>query len=70
MTETNQDQATQLAQLEQLYAQGLLSEPNCRAALAGLGIDPAAVFDQSGQRSMQRMIGLGANIGPGLKTPG
>ncbi len=55
MTTTNQDQAAQLAQLEQLYAQGLLSEPNYRAALAGLGLDPAAVFDQSDQRFEQQV---------------
>jgi formylglycine-generating enzyme required for sulfatase activity len=41
--------AARLAQLRTLYEQGLLSEANYRAALAGLGVDPFTVFDQRGQ---------------------
>ena len=45
-----QDLDAQLAQLEQLYEQGLLSEANFRAALAGLGVRRGALFGQAGQQ--------------------
>ncbi len=50
MTEITQDLAAQVAQLQQLYEQGLLSQANYRAALTGLSVDPNTVFDQRDQR--------------------
>ncbi|MGD9099058.1 MAG: hypothetical protein PVF45_01165 [Anaerolineae bacterium] len=47
---TDQDLQDQLAQLETLYAQGLLSEANYRAALVGLGVDADAVLAGPGAR--------------------
>jgi hypothetical protein len=45
-----QDLDAQLAQLRQLYEQGVLSAELYRAALAGLGLRPESVFSQQGQR--------------------
>jgi formylglycine-generating enzyme required for sulfatase activity len=45
---TDPNHEAQLAQLKQLYQQGILSEANYRAALTGLGLDPAT-FDQQQQ---------------------
>jgi len=50
-----QDLQAQLAQLQRLYEQGLLSEENYCAALVGLGVDPATVFDQREQRVEQQI---------------
>ncbi len=47
---SDRDLQTQLAQLQTLYEQGALSEANYRAALAGLGLDPASIFAQQGQQ--------------------
>jgi formylglycine-generating enzyme required for sulfatase activity len=47
----------QLEQLRQLHKQGLLSESNYRAALAGLGVDPAAAFDQQ-QQQVERQVNV------------
>jgi formylglycine-generating enzyme required for sulfatase activity len=56
---SDQDLQAQLAQLQQLYEQGVLSEENYRAALVGLGVDPATVFDQREQRVGQQIIVTG-----------
>jgi hypothetical protein len=51
MTQSNgQDLAAQVAQLQQLREQGVLTEELYHAALAGLGLEPDAVFDLRGQR--------------------
>jgi formylglycine-generating enzyme required for sulfatase activity len=47
---SDQDLDAQLAQLQKLYEQGLLSEANLRAALTGLGVKPRAVFGQQDQQ--------------------
>ncbi len=52
---TGSDRQAQLTQLQQLYEQGLLSELNYRAALRGLGVDPATVFDQQQQQVEQQI---------------
>ncbi len=46
--------AAQIAQLQDLYQKGLLLEANFRAALTGLGVDPATVFDQREQQVSQQ----------------
>jgi len=51
------DLDAQLARLRQLYEQGVLSADLYRAALAGLGVWPAAVFGQQGQR-----VGMQVNV--------
>jgi formylglycine-generating enzyme required for sulfatase activity len=58
---TDQDLQTQLAQLRALYDQGLLSEANYRAALAGLGVDPATVFAQQRQQ-VETQINVAGDI--------
>jgi formylglycine-generating enzyme required for sulfatase activity len=57
MPELGHHLQAQLEQLRQLHKQGLLSEANYRAALAGLGVDPAAVFDQQ-QQQVERQINV------------
>ena len=52
-----QDLDAQLAQLRQLYEQGVLSAELYRAALAGLGLRPESVFGQQGQR-----VGMQVNV--------
>jgi len=47
---SDQDLNAQLAQLRKLYEQGVLSAELYHAALAGLGVRPASVFGQQGQR--------------------
>ena len=46
----DQNGQDELAKLQQLYEQGLLPQELYRAALIGLGVDPAAVFAQQGQQ--------------------
>ena len=49
----------QLAQLEQLYRQKVLSEALYRAALAGLGLDPARVINLPGQQIEKQVVVAG-----------
>jgi hypothetical protein len=65
-----------LAQLQQLYEQGLLSEANYRAALVGLGVDPDAVaggptYHVHIESASGLAIGDGAQVGtePGAGPP-
>ena len=51
----DQNLEAQLARLRQLYEQGVLTEELYRAALAGLGVEPAATFDLRGQRFEQQV---------------
>ncbi len=57
MPESGHRLQAQLEQLRQLHKQGLLSEANYRAALAGLGVDPAAAFDQQ-QQQVERQVNV------------
>jgi formylglycine-generating enzyme required for sulfatase activity len=65
---SDQDKQTQLDQLRQLFEQGLLSEANYRAALTGLNVDPASVFDQKKQQVEQQINVAGDYVQVGVET--
>jgi len=76
----DRDLPAQLALLQRMYERGRLSEDEYRAELAELGVDPATVFDQPGQRVAQQVnvagdyhagpAPLARAEGPGIATAG
>ncbi|MEE4607594.1 MAG: hypothetical protein V2L15_01795, partial [Desulfobacteraceae bacterium] len=53
------DRQAQFEELKKLYLQGVLSEATFRAAITGLGMDPAEVLPPSPQQVVEHQTQIG-----------